>query len=349
MERFSELLCSKLPWLPQKDESGVILSTCLGSNVCYGADELQEEEAPNKQKPLFSSPACRRLYAKFNAYFGESGIEPTNCLVASMLPPPLIKVLVSKKIVASDISEAQSQVFLYCTDNLKFSAWSTGQETFRLHRWFNGPPSYAALQTLRTMLDQVDYTVFLGDKFRLTECTFYAHLPAFNMLRYDRYLAQSAPYFDISITPMHASKDGTPFTGFYECSVIYSPSDTPEQIVQKAHDVAMMLNSIECNARKCLLKHYSYDLYTRLKSYYDSLKAHLGNIPENVALNALSNLLLGTELGFFPKYAPSVFKLLVSLTNEKCISFVMRTTDSRKLGAARGSIIAKCLKMMHEA
>ena len=110
-----------------------------------------------------------------------------------------------------------------------------------------------------------------------------------------------------------------------------------------------MLNSIETNARKRLQKHYSLDLYNRLKEYYESLTAHLGNIPENAALNAFSNLLLGAELGFFPKYPPSVFKLLVSLTDEKCISFLMQTTDSRRIATARGSIIAKCLKLMHKA
>ena len=347
MERFKQLLCSKLPWLPQKDESGVILSTCLGSSVNFDA-EMLPEEAP-VTKPLFTSPACRRLYSRFNAYFGANGIEPSNCLVASMLPPPLLRALISKRIVSADISETHSQIFLYCTENLTFSAWSTGNETFKLHRWFKGLPTYSHLHTFRAMLDQVDYEFFLGDKFKLTECIFYAHLPAFNMLRFDRFLAQSAPHFDLTITPMHASKDGTPFTGFYECTVTGNASDTPEAVVQKANEAALMLNGIECNARKRLQKHYSLDLYNRLKEYYESLTAHLRNIPENAALNAFSNLLLGSELGFFPKYPPSVFKLLVSLTDEKCISFLMHTTDSHRLGAARGDIIAKCLKLMHRA
>ena len=348
MERFKQVLCSKLPWLPQKDESGVILSTCLGSSVSFDAEMLPEEEAP-AAKPVFASPACRRLYSRFNTYFGENGIEPSNCMVASMLPPVLIRVLVSKRIVSPDIAETHSQIFLYCTENMNFSAWSTGNETFKLHRWFKGLPTFSHLRTFRAMLDAVDYEFFLGSKFKLTECTFYAHMPAFNMLRFDQYLAQSAPQFNLSITPMHASKDGTPFTGFYECTVTGNASEEPEDIVQKANEAALMLNSIECNARKRLQKHYSLDLYNRLKEYYESLTAHLGNIPENAALNAFSNLLLGAELGFFPKYPPSVFKLLVSLTDEKCISFLMQTTDARRLAVARGSIIAKCLKLMHKA
>ena len=349
MERFKQLICSKLPWLPQKDESGVILSTSLGSSVSFDGQMLPEEESPAAKKPFFTSPTCRRLYSSFSAYFGENGVEPTNCMVASMLPPPLIRLLVSKRIVSPDIAETHSQLFLYCTENMGFSAWSTGDKTFKLQRWFKGLPTFADLRTFRAMLDAVDYELFIGERFKLTHCTFYAHLPAFNMLRFDSYLAQSAPHFDLSITPMHASKDGTHLTGFYECSVVGNASDTPEDVVQKANEVALMLNSIECNARKRLQKHYSLDLYNRLKEYYESLTAHLGNIPENAAMNAFSNLLLGSELGFFPKYPPSVFKLLVSLTDEKCISYLMETTDARRLGAARGSIIAKCLKLMHKA
>lgn len=349
MERFKQVICSKLPWLPQKDESGVILSTCLGSSVSFDAAMLPEEEASTAKKPFFASPGCRRLYSRFNDYFGEHGIEPSNCMVASMLPPPLIRVLVSKRIVSPDIAETHSQIFLYCTENMTFSAWSTGNEAFKLQKWFKGLPTFADLRTFRAMLDAVDYELFLGRKFKLTNCTFYAHMPAFNMLRFDQYLAQSAPQFDLSIAPMHASKDGTPYTGFYECSVTGDESDTPEDVVQRANEAALMLNSIECNARKRLQKHYSLDLYNRLKEYYESLTTHLGNIPENAALNAFSNLLLGAELGLFPKYPPSVFKLLVSLTDEKCISFLMQTTDARRLGAARGSIIAKCLKLMHGA
>ena len=346
MEKLAEIVCSKLPWLPPKDESSVILSTCLGTSVVFDEEPLAEDDNA-MEKPIFASASARRLYSNLRRHFSAVGMEPSNCLVASMLPPALIRALIAKRIVDSDlISDTHSQFFLYCTEKMDFSVWSSGKDSFRLHKWYKGMPTEASLLNFQETLLDIDCAHFQPEDLRLTECTFYAHLPAFNMLRYDRYLEQSVLHFHLTVTPIHSSEDGSAYTGFYVCNITIETSDTPKSLLKKAIIGAMMLDSIERNARKRLLKHYSLDLFNKMKGYYDYLVAHLDNIPENVAMNACSNLLLGTELGLFPKYAPSVFKMLVSLCNKTCLAYVTHTTDQQKLGAARGRIIAKCLQLM---
>ena len=151
-----------------------------------------------------------------------------------------------------------------------------------------------------------------GDGTKAARYCQYLHLPASAALRHDRYFGALAEDCGVRLEPL-ITVQGRLAGAFYRMSLDDCEGSNGAEEFANA---CACFREVERNARTVLCKQYTGSLYDRMRFCAGTLES-CGEISYELAVDCLSYVSLGIEMGFFKDYdAKGVLMAVAELTDE---------------------------------